>query len=270
MAASRAEVRFLQALTDRALGRADRTDEVLRAIRPMLNGQPQMEFQAALLLLNQDLAAPSEELLRSVAGRLPASYPAHFHLAVAQERLGKLPEAVRTARAALAIEETSEAHLLLADLLESQGQPLEAVKHFQRAVALDPTAEHYFALGYEFLSHWNWEAAAQVFSEGLERAPDSWNLWIRRGSGGARSDAVRGGDAGLPERRQAEARGNDGLPSPFPSLRSIGKDFRGRLGLFPATSRTRSEGFAGPILRGARHVPPGVALGRFQPSRETG
>ena len=182
VAASRAEVRFLQALTDRALGRADRTDEVLRAIRPMLNGQPQMEFQAALLLLNQDLAAPSEELLRSVAGQLPASYPAHFHLAVAQERLGKLPEAVRTARAALAIEETSEAHLLLADLLESQGQPLEAVTHFQRAVALDPTSEHYFALGYEFLSHWNWEAAAQVFSEGLERAPDSWNLWIGAGA----------------------------------------------------------------------------------------
>ena len=181
-AESRAELQLLQALTDRALGRADRTDRVLRAIRPMLNGRPEMEFQVALLLLNQNLAAPSEELLQSVAGRLPASYPAHFNLAVARKRLGKLPEAISAARAALALEETPEAHLLLADLLESQGRPLDAVRHFQDAVALDPTAEAYFALGYEFLIHWNWKAAAQVFSEGLERMPDSSNLWIGAGA----------------------------------------------------------------------------------------
>ncbi|MDE0263184.1 MAG: tetratricopeptide repeat protein [Bryobacterales bacterium] len=181
-AESRAELQLLQALTDRALGRADRADQVLRAIRPMIDGQPGLEFQLALLLLNQNLAAHSEELLRSVTRRLPASYPAHFNLAVAQNRLGKLPEAIGTAKAALALEETSEAHLLLADLLESQGQPLEAVTHFQKAVALDPTADNYFALGYEFLTHWNWEAAARVFSDGLERMPDSWNLWIGVGA----------------------------------------------------------------------------------------
>ena len=177
----RAEMQLLQALTDRALGRDDRTDQVLRAIRPMLDGQPEAEFQVALLLLSQDLTTPSEELLLSVTGRLPASYPAHFNLAVVQQRLGKLPEAIRTARAALALEETSEAHLLLGDLLESQGQPLEAVKHLQKAVALDPAPGNYFALGYEFLLHWNWDAAARVFSEGLKSAPDSWNLWIGAG-----------------------------------------------------------------------------------------
>ena len=179
---SRAELQLLQALTDRALGRSDRADEVVQAIRPMLDGQPELEFQLALLLLNQDMAAHSEELLRSVARRLPASYPAHFNLAVAQNRLGKLPEAIGTAKSALALEETSEVHLLLGDLLESQGQPLEAVTHFQKAVTLDPNADNYFALGYEFLTHWNWEAAARVFSEGLKRMPDSWNLWIGAGA----------------------------------------------------------------------------------------
>lgn len=178
----RPELRFLRALTDRALGRADRTEEVLRSIRPMLEGQPELGFQVALLLLNQDLAGLSEDLLRSVAERLPSSYPARFHLAVARQRLGKLPDAIRSARAALALEETSEAHLLLGDLLESQGQPLEAVTHFQKAVVLDPTSENYFALGFEFLVHWNWEAAAQVFSEGLAREPGSWNLWIGAGA----------------------------------------------------------------------------------------
>lgn len=179
---SRPELELLQALTDRALGRTNRTDQVLRAIRPMLDGQPEAEFQVALLLMAQDLAEPSEELLLSVTRRRPTSYPAHFNLAVVQQRLGKLPAAIRTARSALALEETSEAHLLLGDLLESQGEPLEAVTHFQKAVTLDPSPDNYFALGYEFLLHWNWEAAAQVFSEGLERAPDSWNLWIGEGA----------------------------------------------------------------------------------------
>ena len=183
MAASRGEVRFLRALTERALGRADRVQDVLQEIRPLLIGQPQLQFQTAMLLSSQDLLEPSEELLRSVTRELPGSYPAHFNLALVQKRLDQLPEATKTANAALALQGTAEIHLLLADLLEAQGKPVEAVEHFRQAVALDPTPANYFALGYEFLVHWNWEAAAQVFSAGLEREPDSWHLWI--GSGAA-------------------------------------------------------------------------------------
>ncbi|MCY4593817.1 MAG: tetratricopeptide repeat protein [Bryobacterales bacterium] len=182
-AASRAEVRFLEALTERALGRADRTQAVLQEIRPLLNGQPQLQFQAALLLLSQDLLEPSEELLRSVTRDLPGFYPAHLNLALAQQRLGRLPEATETAQAALNLEETAQIHSLMADLMEAQGKPVEAVTHFQQAVALEPTSANYFALGYEFLAHWNWEEAAQVFAAGLERERDSWHLWI--GSGAA-------------------------------------------------------------------------------------
>lgn len=181
-AASRAEVRLLKALTERALGHADRTQAVLQDIRPLLNGQPQLRFQVALLLLSQELLGPSEELLRSVARDLPGSYPAHLNLALAQQRLGRLPEATETAQAALDLEETAEIHSLLADLMEAQGRPVEAVTHFQQAVALAPTSANYFALGYEFLAHWNWEEAAQVFSAGLERDPDSWRLWIGFGA----------------------------------------------------------------------------------------
>ena len=182
-AASRAEVRLLEALTERALGHADRTQAVLQDIRPLLNGQPQLQFQVAMLLLSQDLLGPSEELLRSVTRDLPGSYPAHLNLALAQQRLGQLAKATESARTALDLEETAEVHSLLADLMEAQDKPVEAVTHFQQAVAIDPTPANYFALGYEFLAHWNWEEAAQVFSAGLEREPDSWHLWI--GSGAA-------------------------------------------------------------------------------------
>ena len=79
-----------------------------------------------MLLLSQDLLEPAEELLRLVTQQLPASYRARFNLALAQEGLGRLPEATMTAKAALTLEETADVHLLLADLMESQGNSLEA------------------------------------------------------------------------------------------------------------------------------------------------
>ncbi len=179
---SRAEVRLLRALTDRALGRGDRTGQVLQSIKPAIAAEPQLQFQLAMLLLAHDLPGAAEELLVAVAKHLPASYPAHFNLSVAQHRLGKLSEATQAAKDALALEETAEAHLLLGDLFEAQTEPLKAVEHMQRAVALDPAPQHYYALGYEFLAHWNWEAASRVFAEGLERHGDSWSLWIGSGS----------------------------------------------------------------------------------------
>ena len=181
-AASRVELRFLKSLTERALGRADRTHEVLQTIKPHLKGRSQLQFQVALLLLSQDLPEPAEELLRLVTEQLSASYPAHFNLALAQKRLAKLAAATRTANTALALEETAEIRLLLGDLLEAQKKPLEAVAHFRRAVVLDPTPASFYALGHEFLIHWNWEAAAQVFSAGLESRPDSWHLWVGAGA----------------------------------------------------------------------------------------
>ena len=88
----------------------------------MLKGRPQAQFQVALLLLSQGLLEFSEELLRSVTEQLPASYPAHLNLALSQKRLAKLPEAARTARIALALDETAEIHALLGDLLEGAGK----------------------------------------------------------------------------------------------------------------------------------------------------
>ena len=179
---SRPEARFLRALTERALGRPDRTRDALRELRPLLDGHPQLQFQAALLLQSQGLLEPAEELLGAAAGQLPAFYPAHVNLARTRQGLGKLAAATRAARAALALEETGEVHLLLGDLLEAQERPLEAVEHFRKAVSLEPTPENFYALGHEFLLHWNWEAARQVFSAGLQRHPSSWRLWIGAGA----------------------------------------------------------------------------------------
>lgn len=181
-AMSRVEMRFLKVLTERALGRADQTHQILQEITPLLNGQPELQFQVASLLLSQSLLEPAEELLLLVIDQLPAYYRAHLNLALVQKGLAKFAEATRTAKATLAMEETGEIHLLLGDLLEAQEKPLEAVSHFRRAVALDPTPANYYALGHEFLIHWNWEAAGQVFSAGLKSHPDSWHLWVGAGA----------------------------------------------------------------------------------------
>ncbi|MDE0105356.1 MAG: tetratricopeptide repeat protein [Bryobacterales bacterium] len=182
-AASRDEARFLKALTERALGGADRSKETLQSIRPRLDRQPQLQFQAAILLLSQGLLESAEELLSEVTRRVPSSYAAHLNLARARRRLGRLPEARLAAKTALSLEETAEAHLLLGDLLDDRDSQVEAVEHLRRAVELEPVAANYYALGHEFLIHWNWETAAEVFTTGLARHPRSWDLWV--GKGGA-------------------------------------------------------------------------------------
>ena len=181
-ATSRVELQLLQALTARALGHADGTQKIFQEMQPLLDGQPRLQFQVALLFLSQDLLDPAEGLLLLVTEQLPNFYPAHLNLARAQQGLAKLDQATRTAKAALALQETAEVHSLLGDLLEAQQKPLEAVAHFRQAVVRDPTPANYYALGHEFLIHWNWEAAAKVFSAALEKHPDSWDLWVGAGA----------------------------------------------------------------------------------------
>ena len=178
----RIESRLLKALTDRALGRADHTHAILREIKQEVAGRPQFQLQVGLLLMSQGLFEPAAELLELVARQTPRSYVARLNLARAQQGLERFADATRAARAALDIRETAETHSLLGDLLESQDKSLEAVEHFQKAVLLEPTAASFYALGHEFLIHWNWEAADKVFTAGLERFPDSWHLWVGAGA----------------------------------------------------------------------------------------
>ncbi len=69
---------------------------------------------------------------------------------------------------------SAELYSILASLDEESGQYVEAVQSYQRAVELDPNNEqYYFDLGMEYLSHFTFEPAAEVYCVGTQKFPKS-------------------------------------------------------------------------------------------------
>ncbi len=178
----RAEFYLLLALNRRALGETAQAQEALREVLPLLAAQPEAHEQVAMLLFEAGLFQEAIPILQEAVRRFPDSVPALQNLARAELQVGRLDQSLGHAQRALSLQETAEAHLLVADLLEASKKPLEALEHYQAAVKLDPSENNFAALGYEFLSHWNWKEAESVFAFGLKRFPRSWRLRIGVGA----------------------------------------------------------------------------------------
>ncbi len=68
---------------------------------------------------------------------------------------------------------------LLAGMEEEAGQYVQAVQHFQRAVELDPNNEpYYFDLGMEYLAHFTFGPAAEVYRVGTQKFPRSSRQYL--------------------------------------------------------------------------------------------
>jgi tetratricopeptide (TPR) repeat protein len=97
-----------------------------------------------------------------------------LNLALAYKNLGRSAAAVELTRRALERRPSAALHNLLAGLEEESGQYLEAVQNYQRAVELDPTNEqYYFDLGLEYLSHFTFGPALEVYKVGTQKFPQS-------------------------------------------------------------------------------------------------
>jgi len=119
-----------------------------------------------------------EETLRLA----PASYSAAFNLAVSYDRAGNRQAAVDCATKTLARQPTAELYDFLATLEESSGRYLEAVRHFQGAVELDPASEQYlFDLGAEYLAHFTFVPATEIFRVGTRKFPRSARQFLGLG-----------------------------------------------------------------------------------------
>ena len=111
-----------------------------------------------------------EETLRTE----PESYSAAFNLALSYKGADKGQAAVDLVERTLKSKPTAELYNLLALLEESQGSYLDAVRNYQRAVELEPTNEqYYFDLGAEYLAHFTFAPALDVFQVGSEKFPHS-------------------------------------------------------------------------------------------------
>jgi Flp pilus assembly protein TadD len=111
----------------------------------------------------------------------PALYDNGYDLALADEELGRLPEARRQIQPLLQRKDTAELHSLLAEVEEKAGDYVLAANEYEKVAHLDPSESNLFDWGSELLAHQTAAPATEVFSEGLKRYPNSSRLAIGLG-----------------------------------------------------------------------------------------
>jgi tetratricopeptide (TPR) repeat protein len=109
----------------------------------------------------------------------PTNDSATANLAEAYKSIGKFPAAIDLLRRAIKERPSAALYNLLAGLDEESGEYVEAVQSFQRAVELDPDNErYYFDLGMEYLSHFTFGPAAEVYQAGTHKFPHSSRQYL--------------------------------------------------------------------------------------------
>lgn len=126
-----------------------------------------------------DLAIPR---LEAVLQADPSNEAAILNLALAEKSTGKSSEAITRLRSALASHPSAVLNDALGGMEEESGQYVEAVQSYQRAVELDPTNEqYYFDLGVEYLIHFTFGPAAEVYRVGTQKFPTSSRQYLGLG-----------------------------------------------------------------------------------------
>ena len=112
----------------------------------------------------------------------PANEVATLNLALAEKSTGKSSAAIDRLRRAVTSHPSAALYDALAAMEEESGQYVAAVQSYQRAVELDPTSEqYYFDLGVEYLSHFTFGPAAEVYRVGTQKFPSSSRQFIGLG-----------------------------------------------------------------------------------------
>jgi tetratricopeptide (TPR) repeat protein len=105
-----------------------------------------------------------------------------LNLALAEKATGKSSEAVDRLRRAVASRPSAELYSALGGMEEDSGQYVQALQSYQRAVELDPSSEqYYFDLGVEYLTHFTFGPAAEVYRVGTRKFPQSSRQYVGLG-----------------------------------------------------------------------------------------
>ncbi len=177
-AREQAEVLLLLGLNHAALGHeADAKSAFDRALR-QLPPSPETYETLGQMFFELGLHAEAVPVFERAFENKPDSYPVAYALALAYQGAGQGEKARTAAQKALQKWETADLHHLLGGVNEELGSYVEAVQHFQRAAEMDPSERNVYDLGYEFLVHWSWDAAAAVFQKGVQLHPQSERLLL--------------------------------------------------------------------------------------------
>jgi tetratricopeptide (TPR) repeat protein len=111
----------------------------------------------------------------------PSSYENGYDLALAYERTVRLTQARQQIQELLNRKDTAELHNLLGEVDEKAGDYVAAANEYERAAHMDPSESNLFDWGSELLLHHTVDPAVEVFSQALERHPNSPQLAVGLG-----------------------------------------------------------------------------------------
>lgn len=112
----------------------------------------------------------------------PSNEEATLNLAMAEKALGRSGDAIDQLKQAGASHPSGAVYDLLASMEEDAGQYVEAVQSYQKAVELNPENEqYYFDLGVEYLTHFTFGPAAEVYRVGTQKFPTSSRQYLGLG-----------------------------------------------------------------------------------------
>lgn len=135
-----------------------------------------------LLFASRNLFDQAMPRLEAVLQVDPSNEVAILNLALAEKSTGKSSEAMARLQTALALHPSAVLYNALGSMDEESGQYVEAVQSYQHAVELDPTNEqYYFDLGVEYLIHFTFGPAAEVYRVGTQKFPTSSRQYLGLG-----------------------------------------------------------------------------------------
>jgi Tfp pilus assembly protein PilF len=132
-----------------------------------------------LLFLSHEQYSDAIPRLEQALQQDQSDEPATLNLALSYKNVGKSAAAIELTRRALERKPSGALYNMLAGLEEASGQYVDAVQHYQRAVELEPTNEdYYFDLGMEYLSHFTFGPALEVYRVGTQKFPNSSRQYL--------------------------------------------------------------------------------------------
>lgn len=135
-----------------------------------------------LLFASRDMFDQAIPRFEAVLQAEPSNEVAILNLALAEKGAGRSSEAIDRLRRTVASRPSAVLHNALGGMEEESGQYVEAVQSYQRAVELDPTNEqYYFDLGVEYLTHFTFGPAAEVYRVGTQKFPTSSRQYLGLG-----------------------------------------------------------------------------------------
>ena len=141
---------------------------------PPQNLSAAQNLALGLLFLSHDAYQDAIPRLEQTLRQDDSNEMATLNLALAYKNVGNSAAAIELTRRTIEKKPSGALYNMLAELEEGSGQYVEAVQNYQRAVELEPTNEnYYFDLGMEYLSHFTFGPALEVYRVGTQKFPDS-------------------------------------------------------------------------------------------------